>query len=190
MTKTCSVCKQDLPIESFGPKSGRPHARPSCRGCDRAYQQAYYRRNLEKSRQYGREQMAARRSSPEGRDRLHRIAKRTYQKVGRERQREYLSRLKREQFFKWKARRSYIRLTEQELESIWAAQGGLCALTGRVLDESAEIDHIIPKTRGGSDAVDNSRWVCRAANQAKRDLLDEEFYALCAEILEWRARAG
>lgn len=77
--------------------------------------------------------------------------------------------------------------TARQLATLWKAQRGLCALTGRRLDRSAEIDHVIPKGRGGSHAIGNLRWVVKDANRAKRDLLDADFIQLCREIVR---RAG
>lgn len=103
------------------------------------------------------------------------------------RQREYLNRLKERDFFKWKARRSYIMLSATQLRDLWNQQHGLCALTGTPLDKSAELDHVIPISKGGDNSYGNSRWLCRAANQAKRDLTDSDFFSLLSNITKSRA---
>lgn len=77
------------------------------------------------------------------------------------------------------------RATYLDLARIWKRQRGLCALTGERLDRTAEVDHIIPKVRGGSDQAGNVRWVTRRVNLAKRDLTDEEFLALCSNVMRW-----
>jgi 5-methylcytosine-specific restriction endonuclease McrA len=77
--------------------------------------------------------------------------------------------------------------TARDLAAIWKRQRGVCELTGRRLDRSAEIDHILPKVRGGSDAPGNLRWVVKDANRAKRDLLDADFLQLCRDVVR---RAG
>lgn len=77
--------------------------------------------------------------------------------------------------------------TARELATLWKAQRGLCVLTGRRLDRTSEIDHIVPKVRGGSHKIDNLRWVVKDANRAKRDLIDADFIALCRDIVR---RAG
>lgn len=74
------------------------------------------------------------------------------------------------------------RATYQDLARMWKAQRGRCALTGRRLDRTAEVDHILPKVKGGGDEAGNLRWVCREANLAKRDLTDAEFLALCQSV--------
>ncbi len=75
------------------------------------------------------------------------------------------------------------RATYRDLAAIWKRQRGLCALTGQRLDRTAEVDHILPKVRGGGDKAENLRWVCRPVNLAKRDLTDVEFHALCANVI-------
>lgn len=78
------------------------------------------------------------------------------------------------------------RATTADLSSIWKAQRGLCALTGRRLNrENAHLDHIVAKARGGSDGIGNLRWVCNEANLAKREMSDEEFAALCSDVMRW-----
>jgi len=73
--------------------------------------------------------------------------------------------------------------TARDLAALWKAQRGLCALTGARLDRTAEMDHIIPRVRGGSDTIENLRWVTRDVNRAKRDLLDADFFALCRAVV-------
>lgn len=72
-----------------------------------------------------------------------------------------------------------------DLARLWKQQRGRCALTGIRLDRTAELDHKIPRARGGSDALANLQWVSHAANRAKRDLTDDEFYALCQQAVRW-----
>lgn len=79
--------------------------------------------------------------------------------------------------------------TYVDLARLWKAQRGLCALTGtRLTLDNAELDHKLPKARGGGDEIGNLQWTCRAANLAKRDMTDEEFAALCADVMRWIGR--
>lgn len=75
--------------------------------------------------------------------------------------------------------------THVQLARLWKQQRGLCALTGRKLDRSAEIDHKLPKSKGGGDEIENLQWVCKQVNRAKRDLTDEEFALLCTDVMRW-----
>lgn len=63
-----------------------------------------------------------------------------------------------------------------------------CYLTGKVLkleeENSYELDHIIPVSKGGNGGLENLAICTREANQAKRDLLLEEFLILCKNVLE------
>lgn len=77
--------------------------------------------------------------------------------------------------------------TARELAALWKEQRGHCALTGRRLDRTAEIDHIMPRARERDDRIGNLRWVVKDANRAKRDLLDADFIALCRDVVR---RAG
>jgi hypothetical protein len=75
--------------------------------------------------------------------------------------------------------------TAKDLASVWKKQRGKCALTGRKLDRSAQLDHVLAKARGGLDCKDNLRWLCKEANLARRELSDEEFYSLCEDVMAW-----
>jgi len=62
-----------------------------------------------------------------------------------------------------------------------------CYLTGRSIDISKPktyaLDHFLPCSRGGKNTLDNLRIVCKDANQAKHDMLYEEFVQLCRDVL-------
>lgn len=63
-----------------------------------------------------------------------------------------------------------------------------CYLTGRPIDLSKsktfQLDHIIPRSKGGKDTLENCGIACKDANQCKRDLYLEDYLQLCKEILE------
>jgi|SRR3990167_4326367 len=77
------------------------------------------------------------------------------------------------------------RASASQLSAIWKTQRGLCALTGRRLDRTSQLDHIVPRSRGGGDGLGNLRWVCATVNMAKRDMTDAEFISLCSEAMRW-----
>lgn len=140
-----------------------------------------------KQKASNRRYMARRRASPETNAMLRASAKKCWDNGGNVRQREYLERLKERDFFKWKARRSYITLTADELRELWQEQNGKCVLIGISLNNCAELDHILPIARGGDNSKKNSRWLCREVNQAKHSLTDEEFFKLCRAVTESKA---
>ena len=71
------------------------------------------------------------------------------------------------------------------LKEIWNKQEGRCALTGFPLQlgESASIDHIVPSTRGGTNAESNLAWVAWKANQSKTDMTRDEFISFCRLVI-------
>ncbi len=62
--------------------------------------------------------------------------------------------------------------------ALWEKQRGLCALTGMPLDNTAELDHKVPRSRGGKNEIENVRWVLKDVNKMKAHLTDEEFMRL------------
>ena len=64
-----------------------------------------------------------------------------------------------------------------DLKAIYDAQKGLCAYFGVpiVLGGNAQIDHKIPKARGGTNELSNLQWVHKWANFCKLDLTETEF---------------
>lgn len=70
------------------------------------------------------------------------------------------------------------------LKELWEEQQGRCAVTGKTLQpgSTASIDHIIPKSRGGTSDKSNLRWVLLRINQCKWDMTHEEFIEMCQEV--------
>jgi 5-methylcytosine-specific restriction endonuclease McrA len=59
-----------------------------------------------------------------------------------------------------------------------------CAYCGS--HDKLEMDHKIPRSKGGSSHASNLQWLCRKCNQAKDALTEEEFFAHIALILARR----
>jgi 5-methylcytosine-specific restriction endonuclease McrA len=55
----------------------------------------------------------------------------------------------------------------------------VCRYTGDILDwkrpEECQVDHIIPRSRGGENTLENLQIISKKANQAKGDMTHEEF---------------
>lgn len=64
----------------------------------------------------------------------------------------------------------------------------VCYLTGEPIDiykpKTYQFDHIIPRSRGGSNSLDNLGITTIKANQCKRDLMYNEFIALCKSVID------
>ena len=133
-----------------------------------------------------RNSMRRYRGTPIGYSKQLESQRKSYAKVGKDRQVTYLREIQSNNFFAWRAKRfnSALGITEGFLRDLWESQKGLCALTGKPLEGTAQLDHIIPLARGGMDVKSNFRWVIPQANRAKRELLDEEFLELCRDVVK------
>lgn len=62
-----------------------------------------------------------------------------------------------------------------------------CALTGQPIDllDSAAyaLDHIVPRSKGGENTLENCQLVCSAVNRAKHDMLQDDFIKLCEAVV-------
>lgn len=63
-----------------------------------------------------------------------------------------------------------------------------CYLTGDLIDinktRTYEFDHIIPKSRGGENTLDNLGICTKTANRIKHDMTPDELINQCKKILE------
>lgn len=167
-TKRCNVCREWRPLQDF-PKDQRRKSGlyPRCSPCRAAEYQA--------NREYYVAQMREYRNRPGIAEKIQRWHK------------EYAAR----RFFYKTANNLRVRAKDKEatatvaeISRLWKKQRGVCTVTGRRLNkQNAQLDHIIPLKQGGSDLVENLRWVHRDVNYAKRDLLDEDFYRLCLDVV-------
>jgi len=64
-----------------------------------------------------------------------------------------------------------------------------CYLTGRPINihdtSSYHFDHILPRSKGGDNSLDNLGIAVKDANLAKRGLTVEEFVQLCKDVVEY-----
>jgi hypothetical protein len=74
----------------------------------------------------------------------------------------------------------------RELKELFDNQQGICPYTKKkmTLGENASIDHIIPKSRGGTLEITNLQWVYCKVNIMKSDMLKDEFIDLVKTIYE------
>lgn len=63
----------------------------------------------------------------------------------------------------------------------------VCYLTGEPIDvtkpRTYQFDHKVPASRNGDNSIDNLGICTKQANQAKSDLTEDEFVALCKKVL-------
>jgi hypothetical protein len=142
--------------------------------------------SIEVIRERKRLHMAKVRSDPARREKLNasRRGNPKYAQAGR----VYTQHLQGKHFFRWRARQWGNGVTARMLASLWKRQRGLCALSGRKLDRTAHIDHIVPASLGGSDEIGNLRWLDPWVNTARGTLTDDEFRRRCFQVAEWIGR--
>lgn len=66
-----------------------------------------------------------------------------------------------------------------------------CYLTGEEIDiyepRTYQFDHIIPRSRGGTNTLDNLGICTRQANLAKNDMTHDEFLNFCKKVVEYNS---
>lgn len=74
------------------------------------------------------------------------------------------------------------------IRDMFYQQGGCCAYTGLPLriGDNATLDHLMPKSKGGDNSLDNLHWVDMTVNRMKDTLTETEFINLIKLILERR----
>jgi hypothetical protein len=87
-----------------------------------------------------------------------------------------------------KAARSYRKnygLEWKPLKAKFDKQTGRCAISGVqiTIGRNAELDHIIPKAKGGTNTIENLQWVHSTVNRIKGALLLTELVKWCDLIL-------
>ena len=60
-------------------------------------------------------------------------------------------------------------------KAVYSKFGGRCAYTGTPLKDDWQVDHIVPKIRGGASNIDNLLPVQKIVNHYKRDTELEDF---------------
>lgn len=80
----------------------------------------------------------------------------------------------------------YMFTIEQLMEKIGSRPK--CYLTGREIDLSKSrtysLDHIVPRSKGGDNSLENCGLTCSDANRAKNDLSLDEFISLCQSVVD------
>ncbi len=79
----------------------------------------------------------------------------------------------------------HLKIRDIDLWRLAKNQKMICPLTGRKLTaKNISVDHIIPKSKGGSLELDNLRLVIKEANFGKFCMTDSEFISLCKDVVK------
>jgi hypothetical protein len=72
----------------------------------------------------------------------------------------------------------------KELKDIWKKQNQKCPYSGLqlVLGSNTELDHVVPKSKGGGLTIKDVQWVYSIVNKMKWDSTEPEFLSLVAKI--------
>jgi len=196
ITKKCSKCGQELPLECFEKEvRGKYGVRGDCRKCRSVTQKKYHEREdiKEKYRQYElspktQEHRKNYRSSKEYKDHLREYHKEYIKReesisYEQSEHRKQLKRIHTKNYYKTeKGKFNIIKavnrrqrifdktkndLTFEQWESIKKAFDYRCAYCGEKFDK-LEKDHIIPISKGGQHIADNIVPACRFCNSKKR----------------------
>lgn len=182
----CNKCKVEKVATDFRQRRGKPIT--ICRKCERQAQREYYWKSPEKYRAKSANSMRKARSDPRKHEQILKKQRAYYHQRGKHRDKVYFEDMKVQEPWKWRAR-NLRRNISKEISELWLRerfdkQGGVCALSGRLMKVMTfHVDHILPKKVGGTDALENLRLVCPEANMAKSGLTDAELFSLCEDIL-------
>jgi 5-methylcytosine-specific restriction endonuclease McrA len=188
LDRNCPKCAEPRALDDFRKHPITLVPRGNCRECEREYQRSRYAANPERGRDRAARSMRKLRSDPT-RHASHLDKQRIYYHAkAKHREKEYHQAIKATQPWEWRARNLRrninVGITVDWLRSKWDDQNGHCSLTGRELDiRTFHVDHIVPASRGGSDDLSNLRLLSPEANASKHGLKDEEFIALCADVV-------
>jgi len=190
--KTCSRCRETKALESFSnnPKS-KDQKRGICRDCDAASARLRHARYLSNG-------VCSQCRKPHDGDGVccpECLTKAKYRYVDRDpnicfycHSAELVTSLYCETCWlkevSWRFLKS--RRRGDELKALMTRQSYRCALSGVQLrlGLNASIDHIIPKSLGGEDSIENYRWVHTRVNRIRGNLSDAELYDLCSLVAD------
>lgn len=177
--KTCSMCKNVLSEKDFYVLKSSPSGLQSrCKSCAKKYNEDK-RESINKRRN---KRNAQRRDILNAR--ANAIYKRDREKIlqrSRERYATEKGKLNnRIQQHKRRARRNSAvgTHTAQDVLDIFQSQNGKCAWCGCDVSNKYHVDHVIPLSRGGSDAKENLVISCKTCNLKKYTKIPEEFLSV------------
>ena len=175
-TKRCSRCKEEKPLSCFGKdKSRKDGLRGYCKSCKRVYNAEYSERHKEYMKTY-REKYVVPQSTKE----RQKIYSRNYRREHPENMRKNFAQYRARQF------KAGGMLTESEIYACINYFDYKCAYSGRDLPPNYHLDHVVPLSKGGKNAIYNIVPCCPEINLSKCDHNFEEWYRSHATFDEAR----
>lgn len=175
--KRCSACRTVKPLTEFHKAGEYPRCKACVRESNREQYAVHRQQNLERARLW-------REANPE----KARENNKAYHQANRDRRRDY-ARKRMDDFAALaqshlaRAIRAGVPVTGVvDLEQLWVAQEGVCAICRVVIDPnlrwpdqfSKSVDHIIPVSRGGHHSQENVQWTHVDCNRRKAKRLPDE----------------
>lgn len=79
------------------------------------------------------------------------------------------------------------KFSDYEKKSVYAKCNWTCAICGNpVKYKKMTVDHIIPLSKGGTNAMDNLQLACKRCNLMKADFSPDEFIRKIREITKYQ----
>jgi 5-methylcytosine-specific restriction endonuclease McrA len=187
--RNCKTCNTNKSFDEFRDRKANKNYK--CKQCERDYQKARYWESPDKYRAKALLLQKKQRNDSATREDVLKKQRDHYQKKGKHTEKQYYDDMKKNNPMEWRARnlrRNITKdITKDWLVNKYSQQNCQCALTGRPLTIMGfHVDHIIPKSIGGSHELTNLRLVCEAANLAKSGMTDSDLFKLCSEILDYK----
>jgi hypothetical protein len=81
------------------------------------------------------------------------------------------------------------RATATQLKELVERQKYKCALSGLSLTpETAQLDHVVALSDGGSNCIDNLQWLDAVVNRAKGTMSQDDFVMMCVRVAKHARR--
>lgn len=183
--KTCRICGETKPLEDFPQrKDTKDGRRNDCRDCNIRRQRQYRVDTIEERTAFDRARYAANREKVIQDRRAFRAGERDRINAERRRRRQASP-----EKYRAQQRASYLnnrevimarvlsrkfRRRKVKLEKLIARDGLICGICGRALESLAtsDVDHILPRSLGGSNDLSNLQLSHAGCNRSKQALRD------------------